>query len=185
MKKLILSITAAIILSTALIGCNSQENLQDANTTQSPAVQESSQVESIQQITQEEVSSVVGTYEFSEYNDNGVLQTLKMTFNSDETFSATVVTKESSWNNGEPWKSAEISGKYTQEDNQWILLTCNKLTNNYKDVGEQDETPSQEDGNVFYASVKDADTLLVESGDFHQIGDKPEIDGMFELTRVN
>lgn len=184
MKKIILSAIMVSLLIGTFTACNTQESAQETSTTQTTTEQVNSQTE-----INQEIQTYFGTYQYivpaeSEYDSE---ERYYLNLNEDGTFSFIVETYDSWRDEDALWKGSELTGTYTKEDDQWILLTCNKVVNNYRDAGESEEILSEEDGNIEYVAIKDDNTLLVYNGngDWKVKGEKPNLDEMIEFTRVN
>lgn len=184
MKKFILSVIVVSLLIGTFTACNTQESAQETSATQTISEQDNSQNE----INQEK-QTYLGTYEYiipaeGEYDSE---ERYYLNLNEDGTFSFIVETYDSWRDEDALWKRGELTGTYTKEDDQWILLTCNKVVNNYRDAGESEEILSEEDGNTMYVAIKDDNTLLVYNGngDWKVKDEKPNLDEMTEFTRVN
>lgn len=182
MKKNILSTIMVSLLIGTFTACNTQESTQETSATQMITEQDNSQNE-----INQEVQSYVGTYEFiiPAEGEYGREETYNISLNEDGTFSVSIETYDSWRDEDALWKLYEATGTYTKEDNQWILLTGDRIMHNYRDAGESEELLSEEEGNTMYVAIKDDNTLLVYNGDWKVKGEKPNLDEMTEFTRVN
>ncbi len=182
MKKIILSAIVVSLLIGTFTACNTQESAQETSTTQMITEQDNSQNE----ISQES-QTYFGTYQYIVPADGeyGSEERYYLSLYEDGTFSMLAETYDSWRDDDALWKLYEATGIYTKEDDQWILLTCNKVVNNYRDTGESEEILSEEDGNTMYVAIKDDNTLLVYNGDWNVKGEKPNLDEMIEFARVN
>lgn len=182
MKKIILSAIMVSLLIGTFTACNTQNNTQETSATQMITDQDNSQNE-----INKEVQTYVGSYEHIIPADGeyGTEETYSISLNEDGTFSMLAETYDSWRSENALWKLYEATGTYVEEDKQWILLTCDKIINNYRDTGESEAVLSKEDGNTMYVAIKDDNTLLVYNGDWKVKGEKPHFDEMTEFTRVN